>query len=135
MKGQAEISEKARRVYDEEIQRIADRFLESQGDDFIMDEREDLKLSAIKQNGVAKLFHKDQALYSQITEIAQMNVMQFPSLIHALMLLVGVERDAICETGTNCFVWKKAKLCLDEMTYRMSEFQIQGQKQADFRSF
>ena len=53
-----------------------------------------------------------------------MNVMPFPSLIHALMLLVGVDRDAICETGTNAFLWKKARHCLEEMTDRMSKYQV-----------
>ena len=43
--------------------------MESQADDFVMDDKEDMRLSAIKQNELAKLFHKGQSLYSLITEI------------------------------------------------------------------
>lgn len=57
------------RRYEEEIKQIERRFMESQADDFIMDDKEDMKLSAIKQNELAKLFHKGQGLHSLITEI------------------------------------------------------------------
>jgi hypothetical protein len=58
------------RRYEEEIKQIERRFMESQADDFIMDDKEDMKLSAIKQNELAKLFHKGQGLHSLITEIS-----------------------------------------------------------------
>ena len=63
-------------------------------------------------------------------------MLKMPKILQALMYLLGVDRESICEPNSNLFFWKNA---VKTLKYRvpklMCEYQLLGEKSADFRAF
>lgn len=45
---------------------------------------------------------------SQMGDLAAYHVLKMPRVLQALMYLLGISREDICEPGTNILAWKRA---------------------------
>jgi hypothetical protein len=66
-------------------------------------------------------------------------VLKFPKIIQTLFYLLRFrERSFICERGTNCLSWKKAKVFInDDIFSRMNDYSVNviGAKDEHFREY
>jgi len=59
-----------------------------------------------------------------------------PRIIQALMYLLGVSRETICEPNSNAFFWKFAKPVLEmDLAHLMESYQVLGAKPDKTRKF
>ena len=69
-------------------------------------------------------------------EIQEQNVIKMPKIIQALMFLLRLPREEICEPGSNKLFWKKAKRFFDgRLQEAMVNFKVLGPKEDDFRAY
>lgn len=59
-----------------------------------------------------------------------------PRVLQAVIYLVGVEREAVCEPGSNLFSWKHARpVFARKLRGLMTEFCVTGAKPQTFRAY
>ena len=74
----------------------------------------------------AQMFQKDNILEESIGDIVCMNTVRFPQVMQALMFLLKIDRQAICEPETNLLQWKKARNFVHETVERMVNYTVLG---------
>jgi hypothetical protein len=67
------------------------------------------------------LFKEQEEWKAYIESIAAFRTLKMPRIIQALMYLLGVSREAICEPNSNAFFWKVAKPVLQNEMARLME--------------
>ena len=71
-----------------------------------------------------------------LENIHSFRVMKMPHIIQSLLFLVGVEREQVCEPGTNKLSWKKAKaLLVEELPAMMAKYEIWGEKKGTYKPY
>lgn len=71
-----------------------------------------------------------------LENIHAFRVMKMPHIVQSLLFLVGVEREQVCEPGTNKLSWKKAKaLLVDELPAMMAKYEIYGEKKGNYKPY
>jgi hypothetical protein len=55
------------------------------------------------------LFKEQEEWMAYIESIAAFRTLKMPKIIQALLYLLGVARETICEPNSNAFFWKIAK--------------------------
>lgn len=59
-----------------------------------------------------------------------------PQIIQSLLFLNSVEREEVCDPGSNSLSWKKAKEWLtSKLPKLMSEYEIYGEKKGEFKPY
>lgn len=82
------------------------------------------------------LFCERDEWKDSFNDISKYHVLKMPRILQALMYLLGVSREEICEPNSNLFFWKKAKsVFMTRIPQLMSEYEVRGGKAAEFRSF
>jgi len=76
---------------------------------FADDEAKELEMAKLRLQAQGKMFSQKQEWVELINEIASYRVLKMPRILQALMYLLGMEREEICEPNTNLFDWKRAK--------------------------
>ena len=68
--------------------------------------------------------------------IKAFRVIKMPTVLQALFFMVKIERENICEPGSNKLSWKKAKeLITTELPTRMKDYKVFGEKKDDYRPY
>ena len=69
-------------------------------------------------------------------EVGNMRVLKMPRILQALMYLLGISRETICEPNSNLFFWKNAvKQFKFQVPKLMCAYQVLGEKNGEFRAF
>ena len=83
-----------------------------------------------------QLFCEKEEWKAYIEDIKMYHVLKIPRILQAIMYLMGVKREDICEPNSNLFFWKKAKpLFTSQMCKLMCDYQLRGAKPEEFRAF
>jgi hypothetical protein len=82
----------------------------------------------------AHLFLENEEWKGNLTNIKDFRVLKMPRIIQSLLYLMKVEREEICEPGTNLLFWKKAKhLVQQRMPELMADYKVTGAKDGQFK--
>lgn len=100
------------------------------------DEAKELESQTVRLHAQGKAFSTRQEWIDQMKEIASYRVLKMPRILQALMYLLGMSREEICEPNTNLFDWKRAKPVFEsKVPDCMAEYQLLGAKFAEYRDF
>lgn len=119
----------------EQIERTADEKLQEEGKEFEDEEQKEIELGQHRLTTTAIVF-KTGAWQEHMVAIQELNVIKTPKVVQALMFLLGVSREEICEPGSNKLFWKKARQLLGERIVQlMCDYRVLGSKQGEYRAY
>lgn len=130
-----EINEVLVRVNEETEKKIEEHAL-AHAEKYTDEEQKELDLTMNRLSLQAKLFtHQPEWAY-YIQSIARFRTLKMPKILQALMYLLGVSRETICEPNSNAFFWKWAKPIFEKDLARLMEnYQVLGAKPMVTRKF
>ncbi len=120
----------------EEVERQIEEAVAQREEPYADDEERELATGAHRLQLQGKLFCEREEWVAYFEDISMYHVLKMPRILQALMYLLGVQREDICEPNSNLFFWKKAKpLFVSKVPTLMCEYQLRGAKPQEFRAF
>lgn len=75
---------------------------------FTDEEQKELEIAVMRLHAQGKNFSDKPECQKMIDDISCYRVLKMPRILQALMYLLGMGREDICEPESNLFFWKKA---------------------------
>ena len=84
----------------------------------------------------ALLFKERDEFITRLADLKQTKIFKDGKFMQSLFYLLGYEKEAISEAGTQKFDWKKAKVLItDEFIEKMENYEFMGPKENEFKSY
>ena len=101
----------------------------------IDEEYRKLEVENLRLKTQARMFIPDGELHDSIKEIQNYHTIKMPRIIQALMFLMKIDHDSICEPHSNRLFWKHARTHIGELLNRVNEYVILGKKEDNFLGY
>jgi hypothetical protein len=101
----------------------------------IDEEYRKLEVENLRLKTQARMFIPDGELHDSIKEIQNYHTIKMPRIIQALMFLMKIDHDSICEPHSNRLFWKHARTHIGDLLNRVNEYVILGKKEDNFLGY
>jgi hypothetical protein len=102
------------------------------------DEQKDFYAKGMKLKFQAMLFKNNEFLQKAIGTLNENTVIKYPRIWQSLFYILKIQREQICEPGTNKLKWKLAKKLVSptsNLWELMNDYEAVGQKEDEYREY
>jgi hypothetical protein len=88
-----------------------------------------MEVCKIKLNYMTDLLINEETYKARFKALPLKKIVKYHDFMRALFYFLQTDRELVCEDGTQCFNWKKARnLWNDDLIKKMKNYQVVGPK-------